>query len=359
MKKATLLTALALCPGIGNKTLLGILEQFSDPHEAWQASPAACKALGWSDKQVEAFVLHRKKVSLEKIQEDLAKANIKLFTIYDEDYPMLLKEIPNPPTLLYVRGSIPQSELAIAMVGTRHPTPYGKVIAEKLAEDLAGYNINVVSGMARGIDSCAHRGALMKGETVAVLGCGVDVVYPRENAALMEEIINHGAIVSEFPPGTNPEPGFFPARNRIISGLSKGVLVVEAAKKSGSLITADFALEQGRDVFAVPGPVTSKNSAGCHYLIKNGAKLTAEVQDILEEYGYMPMINEMHDRSLNDKEKAILINLSYEPKHFEELLSKTGLHIGALSKILLQLELKNEIKQLPGQYYVIDKYYTR
>lgn len=359
MEKAALLTALASSPGIGNKTLLGILEQFSEPLEAWQASPAVCKALGWSDRQVEAFILHRKKVSLEKIQEDLAKTNINVLTIYDEDYPMLLKEIPNPPTLLYVRGSIPQSELTIAMVGSRHPSPYGKVIAEKLAEDLAGYNVTVVSGMARGIDSYAHRGALQKGKTVGVLGCGVDVVYPRENATLMEEIIKHGAIVSEFPPGTNPEPGFFPARNRIISGLSKGVLVVEAAQKSGSLITADFALEQGRDVFAVPGPVTSKNSAGCHYLIKNGAKLTAVVQDILEEYGYMSIINEAQNRVLSAEEKALLKILSYEPIHFEILLSQMGLNIGALSKILLQLELKNEIKQLPGQYYVIDKYYTR
>lgn len=360
MESNIYVTALRLCPGIGNKALCTILNFFEDAQTAWNFIPEHYNLIGWSDKQLDIFLNHKKHTSLDKIQETIIANSIYVMTIYDEEYPDLLKEIPNPPAVLFLRGRTLERKFAIAVVGSRRPTAYGKVIAEQLAEDLAANNITVVSGMARGIDTLAHKGALLKGDTIAVLGCGVDVIYPRENAGLFKDIINNGTVISEFPPGTPPEPGHFPARNRIISGLAKGVLVVEAAQKSGSLITADFALEQGRDVFAVPGPITNKNSAGCHFLIKNGAKLVSDINDILEEYHYEFITNNNLKDSVNLKkftpeEKQIMEIINYQPLHFEEILEKTKIKIGILSKILTQLEINSDIRQLPGQYYVLDK----
>lgn len=353
MDSKVFITALMSCPGIGNKTFKDILEYFEDAETAWNSLSKYYAELGLSQKQMEIFNKHRSDTSLAKVHDQLSKMNISVITYSDVNYPFLLKEIYNQPSVLFVRGKIPRNELTIAIVGTRKPTPYGKMIAEKLAEELAAYDVTIVSGLARGIDTFAHKGALLKGSTIAVLGCGVDTVYPPENAQLMHNIIENGAVISEFPPGTPPQAGHFPARNRIISGLSQGVLVVEAAERSGSLITSDFALEQGRDVFAVPGPITSKNSVGCHYLIKNGAKLTAKALDILEEYGFSVTIQEQVNNH-STIELLVLDLLSHIPVHLEEILANTKFEIGKLSKILINLELANSIKQLPGQYYILN-----
>lgn len=257
--------------------------------------------------------------------------------------------------MLYVRGEIETEDaLAVALVGSRKATIYGKLMAQKLAAGLVKAGVTIVSGMARGIDTVSHRVALDHGgRTIAVLGCGVDVVYPPENRSLMEEIMKRGAVISEFPMGTKPLAGNFPTRNRIISGLSLGVVAVEAGKDSGVFSTARWAAEQGRDVFAVPGNVSSRMSIGTNILIKHGAKLTTDVADVLEELNLeQPARNQEELPSLSQEERDVLKILSSTPKYVDEIGEKANLVVSRTLSVLLSLEMKELISQLPGKLFV-------
>lgn len=298
---------------------------------------------------------------------------IRKITIEDKEYPKNLRTIYDPPGELYVNGTLmEQDETAVALVGSRRASQYGLEACEKLAYELALRGVTVVSGMARGIDSASHRGALKaKGRTIAVLGSGHNNIYPPENKKLYEEIVKSGAVVTEFEDDMPPLPENFPQRNRIISGLSLGVVVVEAARNSGALITANFALEQGRDVFAVPGKISSHTSSGTNELIKDGARLVQSADDILEELSLAeiePMRGEDKEKrnedikrmskayiynSLTDDERKVYKALSDEPQYIDEILNKADLNPSKASKILLNLELKNLIKELPGKQFII------
>ena len=297
---------------------------------------------------------------------------IRKITIDDAEYPKNLRNIHTPPKQLYVNGTLlEQDEMAVAIVGSRRATPYGLETAEKLGFELAARGVTVVSGMAIGIDSAAHRGALKaKGRTIAVMGSGHNIIYPPQNEKLYEEIAKTGAVVTEYEADDEPFPGHFPARNRIISGLSLGVVVVEAAKDSGALITANFAAEQGRTVFAVPGKVSSATSSGTNELIRDGACLIQSVDDILQELSIAeiePASGKEKDKldgrislqtkayiynSLTDDERKIYKNLSDEPIYVDEILEKAGMEHARASKVLLNLELKKLIVQLPGKQFM-------
>ncbi|OGW94292.1 MAG: DNA protecting protein DprA [Omnitrophica bacterium RIFCSPLOWO2_02_FULL_45_16] len=297
---------------------------------------------------------------------------IKKIDIEMAEYPKLLKNIHKPPNILYLNGSFEkEDENVVAIVGSRRASRYGLEMGEKLAYELALRGVTIVSGMARGIDSAAHKGALKaKGRTIAVMGSGHDHIYPPENKDLYERIANAGVVVSEFENDMAPLPKNFPIRNRIISGLSLGVVVVEAAKNSGALITADFALEQGREVFAVPGKISSLTSAGTHDLIKDGAKLVQTADDIMEElklHIIEPMTGEkkyLRDdlinsktgayicNSLTDDERRVYKTLSDEPLYIDDIIKETKVGIGKIAKALLNLELKRLIKELPGKQFV-------
>ena len=297
---------------------------------------------------------------------------IREITIDDKEYPKNLKNIHSPPKALFVNGAfLEQDDMAVALVGSRRPSVYGLEICEKLAFELAVRGVTVVSGMAIGIDTAAHKGALRaKGRTIAVLGSGHGHVYPPQNKKLYEEIARCGAVVTEFENDIEPLPYNFPQRNRIISGLSLGVVVVEAARNSGALITADFAAEQGREVLAVPGKISSLTSAGTNELIKDGARLVQSADDILEELSIVEMktvSNQGKDRieekilkktksyiynSLTDDERKVYKSLSDEPVYIDEILKKSGLATTRATKVLLDLELKRLIRELPGKQYV-------
>nr|WP_302104690.1 DNA-processing protein DprA [Polycladomyces sp. WAk] len=296
---------------------------------------------------------------VREVKEELRNREICTVTVWDDDYPPLLREIPQPPWVLYVKGDASLlSGPCVAVVGTRRPTPYGRRVARMLSEQLAGAGWVVVSGMAAGIDSEAHRGALRKnGATVAVLGTGVDVVYPKSNRSLYHELIQRGVVCSEMPPGTEPHPGLFPQRNRIISGLSYGTLVVEAAERSGSLITADCSMEQGREVFAVPGPITSTQSAGTHRLIQEGAKCVRGVEDIWEEFPHLmpaPPSESFREAalSLTMEEERVFALIGVDPVSLEEVMNRCPLPAEAVHSVLLSLQLKRCIRQLPGMQFV-------
>lgn len=345
--------------GLGNASLWKIKREFGSFKAFWNADYEIIASSIMSKEVINQIMVLKKEDPLQYFAY-LERQGIKILTAEEEDYPVMLLNIPNPPYILYCRGQTGiLQKFAIAVVGARSATPYGKKVARSLARELSSQGVVVVSGMARGIDTEAHLGALEEtGETVAVLGSGINVVYPRENGEIFKRIAERGVVVSEFPLDTVPEPGNFPRRNRIISGLSYGVLVVEAGLKSGALITADFALEQGRDVFAVPGPITAKNSEGCNNLIKQGAKLTTCVEDILEEYSsvYNAKANSAlsgNDFLLLDSEESLIIQcMGYEPCHIDELLAMSGMDVGKLSQVLLQMELKGLIKAMPGNYYL-------
>lgn len=295
----------------------------------------------------------------QKVRE-LKQRQIDIVTVLDERYPELLREIAQPPWVLYVLGNVSLlNEPSLAIVGTRRPSHYGMSVARKLSYQLAKRSWTIVSGMALGIDSEAHRGALeAEGNTIAVLGCGVDVVYPKSGRALYEHIIRSGAVVSELPPGTAPRPGFFPQRNRIISGLCRGSIIVEAEEKSGSLITADMSMDQNRDVFAIPGPITSRKSVGPHRLIQQGAKCVTTLEDVLEEYPDMFQDSERlaekteESAQLTMDEAAVLEHVETEPVHLDVLSTRTSRSLAELHPILLSLQVKRVIKQLPGSQFV-------
>ena len=290
--------------------------------------------------------------------ERLEKAGVRILTWNDAAYPARLKEIDDAPPLLYIKGDLlPQDELSIAVVGTRRPTPYGRQVAEEMSYQLAGNLITVVSGLARGIDGIAHRAALQAGgRTLAVMACGLDMVYPPEHKKLASEIIERGALISEQPLGSQPRGDFFPRRNRILSGMSLGVLVVEGDVKSGALITANFANDQGREVFAVPGSVFSTQSRGTNLKIQRGeAKLVIKVDDILEELNLQtaPQQIEMLELSpATDTEAELLRHLSREPVHIDEVCRESGLPISTVSSLLAMMELKGLVREIGSKAYI-------
>jgi len=344
--------------GIGPARLRRLQAHFGDLEQAWHASVPSLMQAGLDEKTAERLVERRSHLSLGREMEKLAKHNVIVITWDDPAYPARLKEIYAPPPVLYVRGSIKiEDEWAVGVVGTRRATVYGREVTERIAADLARHKITVVSGMAKGIDAVAHRACLHAGgRTIAVLGCGVDVVYPPENLRLSQEIIAHGALVSDYPLGTKPDASNFPPRNRIISGLSLGVLVTEAGESSGAHITVNFALEQNREVFAVPGSILSPLSRGPNRWIQQGAKLVMTCQDILEELHLTQASQQLEMKELiptNDIEAGLLKHLSAEPMHIDEVRRESGLPIAVVSSTLAMMELKGLVRQVGGMNYVL------
>lgn len=367
MKNRTLLIALHELDSIGWKTVLRIVNRYPDLNELLAASQDELLELGLKRGQCEAIQNGLTPSRLLETEAKYEGTGTQVLTLFDPDYPDILKQTSQPPWVLYAKGDVTKlQQPMIAMVGTRMPTVYGKKVAEDLARELSRAGFCVVSGMASGIDGAAHRGALdARGGTVAVLGCGIDVAYPREHGFLYQEIQTNGLVLSEYPPGTAAKPGLFPMRNRIIAGLSLGTVVVEAARRSGSLITADMALEESRDVFAVPGPVTSPKSAGTNALLKQGAKVVTCAEDLLEEYRHTldqyggtytsALVAETRNQPepATADEQRILQFLSSEPVTIDRLLELSQTSFGHLHAILLHLLMTKRIAQLPGPAYVI------
>ncbi|HHV58593.1 MAG TPA: DNA-protecting protein DprA [Firmicutes bacterium] len=348
--------AVAGTPGVGARSFFELLELFGHLAAFWEASETEVRerAAPLGARRVQALLMTRRRFKLEEALKRLEQAGVQFVTLLDAAYPDNLKTIFDPPPVLYYRGDLRAGDsLAVAMVGSRRATPYGREIATKFARELAGAGVTVVSGLARGIDSAAHRGALAGGgRTLAVLGSGLDVIYPPENARLYAQVAEHGAVLSEFPLGARPEAGHFPMRNRVISGLARAVVVVEAARTSGSLITADCALEQGRDVFAVPGPVTSPFSWGTNNLLKQGAKVMQDVSDVLVELGLNEAPATGCERpDLTSQEEKVYSLFSERSLHIDELVRRSGLTAQEVTAILMMLELKGLVRQLPGKMF--------
>ncbi|MBC7106636.1 MAG: DNA-protecting protein DprA [Firmicutes bacterium] len=326
------------------------------PRRAWEATAEALAHILGDRGRAAELAARRGAVDPVGALEHLEAGGLRVLTFADGDYPEQLRTIADPPPALFVRGTLPPG-VYVAIVGTRRASPYGRSVAARLAAGVARAGLVVVSGMARGVDGAAHRGALEAGgRTVAVLGCGPDVVYPREHAGLREEIAASGALVTEFPPGTPPEPWHFPVRNRIISGLSRAVVVVEAGEKSGALITADLALEQGRDVLAVPGHITSPLSRGPNRLIKQGARLVEGPEDVLDELGVGAVGGVPEQRPpvplLPPDEERLYGLLGPEPVPLDLLVARSGLTPQAAAAALVYLEMKGLARRLPGPAYL-------
>jgi len=350
--------ALKSIPGVGNRLCLELIKHFGEPEKVFKASRKDLLGVGGISTRL-ADTIASYKVPKD-VKEDLAlvqKNGFGIVTFSDSDYPPLLRQIHDPPPVLYAYGKLRSDSLNIAMVGSRNATSYGSTTTRRLSGDLVRRGFTVVSGMARGIDSAAHIGALTaKGETIAVLGCGLGTVYPAENRKLFHRIGETGAVISEFPFLTPPEAFNFPIRNRIISGMALGAIIVEATRKSGSLITAKLAAEQGREVFAVPGSVASFKSMGTHGLIKEGAKLVENVNDIIEELNIgaatLPAPKaEGPIPPLTAEERIILNELSPYPMHIDDLVRQVALSTAEVSSLLLQLELKGLVAQSPGKRF--------
>ena len=351
--------ALRRLPGVGHRTQLDLLEHFGSVENIFSAGAGLLeKALTGKPEAIRAILAGPDAPALQTELEWLREPGHHLITWADPGYPPLLREIPDPPLMFYVLGerallSGPQ----LAVVGSRNPTPMGRENAHAFAKSLAAAGVTVTSGLALGIDGAAHRGALEAGgTTVAVAGTGLDRVYPARHRELAHEIVGHGgALVSEFPLGTPPLPENFPVRNRIISGLSLGTLVVEAALQSGSLITARLATEQGREVFAIPGSIHSPQARGCHALIRQGAKLVETAQDILEELGPLASLtrratpeNADAVRPLDPSMNALLEHIGHDPVTVDVLIERSGLTADAVSSMLLQMELNGLVSSCPG-----------
>jgi len=348
----------SLIPGIGRVKFAQLENYFSSLETAWQAAPTDLKQSGLDTSSIHAITSWRPKISLEAEMEKLDRYEVKALTCHDPDYPSRLKEIYDYPPLLYIRGSLlPEDEWCLAVVGTRRATVYGRQVTEEIVADLARSKITIVSGLARGIDSVAHHSALdTGGRSIAVFACGLDTVYPSENANLARSIIQQGALISEYPLGTRPRAENFPRRNRIMSGLSLGVLIIEAGETSGAMITARLALEQNREVFAIPGSILSPVSKGTNHLIQEGAKLVRDYTDILEELNLMTVAHQIEMKEVlpsSDTESLLLKQLCAEPVHIDEVCRSSGLPVATVSSTLAMMELKGLIKQIGTMNYVL------
>lgn len=347
-----------LIPGIGRAKFALMEQYFGELERAWFASAAELEMAGLDSRSIEAIMARRPKISLDAEMEKLERYKVKVLIWRDEAYPSRLKQIYDHPPVLYVRGSLaPEDEWSLAVVGTRRPTYYGREVTEQLVGGLARNRITIISGLAKGIDATAHRAALdAGGRTIAIFGCGLDIVYPSDHVKLAREIMEQGALVSEFPLGVRPKAENFPRRNRIMSGLSLGVLVVEAGEKSGALITVRWALEQNREVFAVPGSVLSPQSKGTNRLIQEGAKLVRDPQDILEELNLTMAVQQLEMKEFlpaTEAESLIMKYLSSEPTHIDEVGRYSGLPIATVSSTLAMMELKGTVKQVGGMNYIL------
>ena len=347
-----------IVPGIGPAKFRALIDHFGDLEAAWRADAHKLREAGLDRRAIENLLATRAGISLDEEVERVARRGAHVLTWEDAAYPPQLHNIYNPPPLLYVKGQIlPEDEWAVAVVGTRRATVYGREATRQIAGDLARNRITIVSGLARGIDAQAHHAALeVGGRTIAVLGCGIDIIYPPENRKLAEEIVERGALITEYPLGTPPEGGNFPPRNRIISGLALGTLIVEAGEDSGALITADYALEQGREVFAVPGNIFNRGSGGTNKLIQQGAKLVLSAQDVLEELNLTMVSQQMEVREVvpeNETESILLKYISSEPIHVDEIKQATGLPMATVSSTLAMMELKGMVRQVGGMNYIL------
>jgi DNA processing protein len=353
-------------PGVGRVRISQLKQYFGSLQDAWKAPEGKLKQAGLDSRSIDALVTLRPRISLDAEMERLARYGVKVFVCEDPLYPSRLKEIYDYPPVLYVRGDLPaEDEPCLAVVGTRRPTIYGRQVTEEIVSDLARSKITIVSGLARGIDSVAHRAALdAGGKTIAVFASGLDIVYPGENAKLAQQIMEHGAVVSEYPLGIKPRPETFPLRNRIMSGLSLGVLVVEAGERSGALITAHQAVEQNRDVFAIPGSILSPASQGTNRLIQEGAKLVRDYTDILQELNLTIVVHQAEIKEFGPTdesfhfaqdsiESAILKQLTSEPNHIDEICRRSGLTMPEVSSTLAMLELKGIARQVGSMNYVL------
>ena len=355
--------ALSSINGLGGVTYKNLISRFSDPPKVFSAAyDDLLKVEGVSPNLAKLIKGFEDWESAKEEADKLKKLGLNLLVLTDPAYPKNLYNIYNAPPYLYIAGKITKDDKkAIAIVGSRIPDVYGKKVTEQIAAELSRNGITIVSGLARGIDSIAHRACLKAGgRTLAVLGSGIDAIYPPENKSLYNEISQNGAVLSEFKIGTKPESGNFPRRNRIISGLSLGTLVVQATEKSGSLITAEFALEQNREVFAIPGNIGSKLSKGANKLIKKGAKLVNDVDDILEEIGGFigatpkkKVLNTVQIEGLEPAEKLIYEIISTEQLHIDQIIKMSNLDSSIVLANLLSLELKGIVSQLPGKYFLI------
>jgi DNA processing protein len=346
-----------LIKGIGAVRMQALIQHFGDLELAWTAAPADLAQAGLGLKVIERIVQARQGVDLEKLWAKIEAQGIKILTWEDEAYPQRLKEIDQPPPVLYIRGDyLPDDLFAVAIVGTRRVTAYGRQITEELAGFLASNGITVISGLARGIDAIAHQTALKAGgRTIGVLGSGVDRIYPPEHRPLAEKMMEHGAIVSDYAPGTPPDASNFPPRNRIISALSLAVVVIEAGETSGALITAEFAAEQGREVFAVPGSILAPQSKGTNKLIQRGAQPLLSVDDLMQALDLTRMGEQKAARKIipADETEARLMNvLGSEPLHVDEIRNQAELPIEKVSATLALMELKGMVRQVGGMNYV-------
>lgn len=365
MTELEALISLNMVSDIGTIRLKKLLEFFDKPQNILNAPEDRLTRVSGIGRAIANKICSFKKEGLDRELKSAKKYNLRIISSADKDYPENLKNITDPPIILYVKGSLrEENKFSIAVVGSRRASFYGLSCAEKFAGDLASCGFTIVSGLARGIDTRAHKGSLKAGgQTIAVIGSGFKHIYPPENKDLAEEISKHGAVISEFPIDTLPLKQNFPRRNRVISGLGLGVLVVEAARNSGALITADFALEQGREVFALPGKIDSNTSFGTNSLIKQGAKLVSCVEEILEEFNLSSDISrnpEMRntvertggDPVLDEEENNLYRLFSDEPVIFDEIVEKTNISASRLPGIILSLQMKRLIRQLPGKQFV-------
>lgn len=362
--------ALTFVTGVGSRKAALLLDRFGSPTACFDASVSALESTGLKRDTVAAMKSAGPREQASRQLEELDRIGADVLTLDSPLYPELLRETYDPPIVLYAKGGVERamSQPALAVVGSRHCSTYGRNVAELLSRELAGRGITIISGLARGIDSAAHQSAVAGGGlTVAVMGTGLDTVYPKENRKLADLIIEQGVLLTEFPLGTPPLPQNFPFRNRVISGLSLGVLIIEGAERSGSLITARMAYEQGREVFAVPGNITSSKSFGPNYLIKDGAKLVQTWRDVVEEFPLELKTRildserteeraeqlSLDEITLTDAERKVLVSLKDdEPVHIDQLISKMSLSPGELLGALLKLEMTDRVKQLPGKCFV-------
>lgn len=361
MNKLKALVGLNLIGDIGSIRLRSLLGYFAKIEDIFTAPQERLSAVYGIGPKIAARISSLKEKDIDKEFASAEKLGLRIISEEDPGYPANLKNIPDPPVVLYVKGELRREDnLGIAIVGSRRASFYGLSNAESFSAQLSAKGFTIISGMARGIDTCAHRAALkQQGRTIAVMGSGFNNIYPAENRRLAQAIAENGAVLSEFPVDTGPLKQNFPQRNRVISGLALGVLVVEAARNSGALITADFALEQGREVFALPGKIDSGNSFGVNSLIKQGAKLVDCVGDILEEFDFAQAVSSKEPRvrkplkaGLSSQESALYEILSAEPLSLDEIIEKINMGIPDISGILLKLQLKNLVRQLPGKQFV-------
>jgi DNA processing protein len=344
---------LTLTPGVGGQTQRKLLNAFGLPEAIFAAGRnTLSNAVG--DRPARLLLDTENRSAIDRALAWSSQPGQHLLCLADPAYPQSLLQTPDPPTLLYIRGRLDLlNSAALAVVGSRNPTPQGAMNAERFAAALAAAGLTIVSGLALGIDAAAHRGALsVSGHTIALIGTGIDRLYPAANQALAFEIANRGTIISEFPLGTPPSASNFPRRNRLIAGLSRGTLVVEATIESGSLITARIAAEQGREVFAIPGSIHSPQSRGCHRLLKEGAKLVETVQDVLDELRWLRPAGHPELASETTEESgALLLSMGFDPCSLDDLATRTGLTADAVSVMLLHLELDGQVANLPGGHY--------